>query len=66
MKCSCGKKLKINKKKSILYLLLGKKKRYITCNQCQKTHCIRVIHHIIRDNDDKKLKKLNQYKTLQR
>lgn len=64
MKCDCGNNLKINKKKSILYLLIGKQTRYLRCNQCGKTHSIRLVYHIIRDNADKELRKKNKYKTM--
>lgn len=63
MKCKCGANLKISKFKTLLYALFGKTKRYITCPQCQRKHCIRLISHIVCDNADGKLKELNMVKT---
>lgn len=60
---SCGYKLNYNKKLSILYLVLGKDKRYVRCTQCQKTHCIRLVYHIVKDNVDDELMKRNRFKT---
>lgn len=59
----CGKELKIHPKIVLLkYVLFGKNKQYIRCNQCQNISALFIYHNICKDAENKTLKQKNKIK----
>lgn len=65
-RCSkCGQVNTVSIHRVYLNNVFRDENTYVRCTQCQHVASIRLCYHIVKDNEDKKLKNKNSVKVLQ-